>query len=46
LGTSPTLSNPTITGAISSLTVTNNITAAQFYGRARDTEIRFFMEVI
>jgi hypothetical protein len=38
--------NITALGTLSSLTVTNNITAAQFYGRARDTEIRFFMEVI
>ena len=41
-----TLSSLTSVGTLSSLTVTNNITAAQFYGRARDTEIRFFMEVI
>jgi hypothetical protein len=41
-----TLSSLTSVGTLGSLTVTNNITAAQFYGRARDTEIRFFMEVI
>lgn len=41
-----TLSSLTSVGTLTSLTVTNNITAAQFYGRARDTEIRFFMEVI
>jgi hypothetical protein len=40
------LSSLTSVGTLGSLTVTNNITAAQFYGRARDTEIRFFMEVI
>ena len=39
-------SSLTSVGTLSSLTVTNNVTAAQYYGRARDTEIRFFMEVI
>lgn len=41
-----TLSSLTSIGTLSSLTVTNNVTASQYYGRARDTEIRFFMEVI
>lgn len=39
-------SSLTSLGTLNSLTVTNNVTAAQYYGRARDTEIRFFMEVI
>lgn len=39
-------SSLTSVGTLNSLTVTNNVTAAQYYGRARDTEIRFFMEVI
>jgi len=39
-------SSLTSVGTLSNLTVTGNVTAGQYYGRARDTEIRFFMEVI
>jgi hypothetical protein len=39
-------SSLTSVGTLSSLTITGNVTAGQYYGRARDTEIRFFMEVI
>lgn len=39
-------SSLTSVGTLSSLTVSGNVTASQYYGRARDTEIRFFMEVI
>ena len=39
-------SSLTSVGTLSNLTVSGNVTASQYYGRARDTEIRFFMEVI
>lgn len=39
-------SSLTSVGTLSSLTVSGDVSATQYYGRARDTEIRFFMEVI
>lgn len=39
-------SSLTSVGTLTSLTVSGNVTASQYYGRARDSEIQFFMEVI